>query len=517
MIKEKVRKEICLLLILAVIISLTSSHAVYAAAAGPAVSSQKLTTKESASRSERGSIPVSPASADTHLTVNTDIPDVNEPTVKASSVDQTDPTGQPAVNSSQPVLNTTQLHLIAGGAPYELHVANAVNANYELSAVYPSIATLSNVTTQSVTITPIAAGQTVLSVSAVAADGSQVELSCQIIISELSLTTEAVDLYINDTDPSTDVTIQGIDLDTVYYESGDEWKDERIRDVMNESSQCTIRTGNPKVADAWFSDGSIHIKGLARGITNVRIKIYDVPLSIRVSVHHYTLNKYTINTYIGSSMKSLKVKGTDGHKVIWVSGNKKVATVSKTGIVTIKGVGTTKITAKVNGRKVICIVSVSSKTAYRVVRDARAISKKKNIQYSQAMRMSKNYYDCSSLVYRCYKPYGIRFGYTHPTWAPTAADECRWCVISGHQVSAQAESILSCKLRAGDTIYYSFNGNNGRYLNIDHTAIFAGYEYDPSIGYYGTVIEASSSSNTVTERMYYDSDSIKLIGRPSRK
>ncbi len=170
-----------------------------------------------------------------------------------------------------------------------------------------------------------------------------------------------------------------------------------------------------------------------------------------------------------------------------------------------------------NGRKVICIVSVSSPTAYRVVKDAREISKKKNIQYSQNMRMSQNYYDCSSLVYRCYRPYGIRFGYTHPTWAPTAAEEGFWCKKSGHCIAEGALEILNCKLVPGDTIYYSFNGDNGRYMNIDHTAIFSGYAYDDSIGYYGTVIEASSSSNTVTERMYYSSDNIKLIGRPSKK
>lgn len=131
--------------------------------------------------------------------------------------------------------------------------------------------------------------------------------------------------------------------------------------------------------------------------------------------------------------------------------------------------------------------------------------------------MSKNYYDCSSLVYRCYRQYGIRFGYTHPTWAPTAADEARWCSSTRHLVSEGAVDILSCKLIPGDTIYYSFQGDNGRYLDIDHTALFAGYAYEEGIGYYGTVIEASSTSNTVTERIYDASDSIRLIGRPSKR
>ena len=130
--------------------------------------------------------------------------------------------------------------------------------------------------------------------------------------------------------------------------------------------------------------------------------------------------------------------------------------------------------------------------------------------------MSPKYYDCSSLVYRCYRPYGIRFGYTNPSWAPTAADEAYWCAVTGRKISSEAIEILNCKLIPGDTIYYSFEGDNGRYLDIDHTAIFSGYAYDADFGYYGTVIEASSTSNTVAERMYYASDSIRLIGRPAK-
>ena len=85
-----------------------------------------------------------------------------------------------------------------------------------------------------------------------------------------------------------------------------------------------------------------------------------------------------------------------------------------------------------------------------------------------------------------------------------------------HVVSSEPVDILSCKLVPGDTIFYSFKGNNGRYLNIDHTAIFAGYAYDESSGHYGTVIEASSSRNAVVERMFYPGNTIMLIGRPSK-
>lgn len=513
MIKENVRKEICLLLILTIIAGLTFIQTVNAAATESVISNEN-TAAETALTD-----PKILSEQQGYKSIENDTMDrlpADNLSQESTTTEQTQ-TDFPVILNQVPMLNTEHLHLIADGVSYVLHVANATNVSYEFSAEYPPIAVLSDETAESVTITPISSGHTVLSVIATGMDGTQSILSCQITISELSIATDTVNIYMNDPDPNLDIELQGIDLDTVYYETGNEWEESCMRDALLSDERCSIRVGNSKVADAWFSDGFIHIKGISKGITNVKISVYGISLSIRVQVHHYTLNKYVINTYKGSAAKSLKLKGTQGHKVTWVSGNKNVASVSRTGIVTINGIGTTKITAKVNRRKVICIVSVSSKTAYRVIKDARAITEKKNIQYSQTLRMSPNYYDCSSLIYRCYRPYGIRFGYTHPTWAPTAADEGRWCKNSGHVTAEGAVEILNCKLVPGDTIYYSFNGDNGRYMNIDHTAFFSGYAYDPSIGYYGTVIEASSSSNTVTERMYYASDSIQLIGRPSKK
>lgn len=428
-----------------------------------------------------------------------------------------DPWGSITPDYDTPSLNVSSLHLIAGGNPYQLRLENAAGAVYALTEGEPSAVVLSGQTNQSVTITPAAAGQTVLTVAAVGYDGRETVLTCRITVSKLSLEKQLVEIYMNDADTSAEVAVQGINWDAVYYGSGDGW-DESLRYDVSVSTQCAISVGNDAVAGAYFSDGAVHIDGRAKGVTNVRGNIYGKAFSIKVRVYHYTLNKYTINTYLGSAKKTLKIKGTGGEKAVWTSGKQKVATVSKKGVVTIKGIGTTKITAKVNGRKVVCIVSVCSKTAYRAVKEARAISKKKNIQYSQAYRMSANYYDCSSLVWRCYKKYGIRFGASASvTWAPTAAEEGRWCANTKHVVASGPVDILSCKLVPGDTIYYAFNDNNGRYLNIDHTAMFAGYEYEEGFGYYGTVLEASSSNNSVVERMYYAGPSIKLIGRPSKK
>ena len=253
MIKNRVRMEICLLLVVLLLISLASDQTVYAASYEP----------------------------------------YNHPEATESEISIL-----PADPNSIPKLHTEILYLLASGNPYELQVENAVSASYELLAeeLQAPIVTLSKESAQSVTITPVAAGQTVLSVTAVAADGSQIILTCRIMVSELFLEKDSVELYLNDPDPSEDIAVEGIELDTVYYGSGDTWTDTSIRDAMIYETGCSIKVGNPKVADAYFSDGTIHISGKSKGITTLKINIYGVQQSIRVTFHHYTLNKYTINT-----------------------------------------------------------------------------------------------------------------------------------------------------------------------------------------------------------------------------
>lgn len=417
----------------------------------------------------------------------------------------------PADTYGLPVLSNTSLHLLAGGNSYELELENALNASYTVASGDISCIALENETAQSATIRPLKEGEAILNVSAIGLNGATTQLTCEITVSKLSLSKGLVELYLNDAEPEATVTVTGVDFDAVYY-------DEPLLEAINGSPYCSIRAGNPDVADVYSYDGTLYITGRGKGTTNIRVELYGVQVSVKVKVYCYSLNKYTINTYKGGAKKTLLVKGAGGKKVTWSVGNKKVASVTKKGVVIPKNVGATKITAKVNGRKLMCIVSVSSKTAWRALKSAKAISNNKNVHYSQEKRMSQNYYDCSSFVYRCYQPYGIHFGYTNTAWAPVASVEGRWCADKKHLIATQAVDILSCKLVPGDTIFYSFNENNGQYLNIDHVAIFSGYHYDAMSGYYGTILEASNSSDAVVERTYHMSaDSIKLIGRPSKQ
>lgn len=68
------------------------------------------------------------------------------------------------------------------------------------------------------------------------------------------------------------------------------------------------------------------------------------------------LNKKKANVYVGKKLK-LKVKGVKAKKVKWYTSNKKIATVKK-GVVKAKKKGRVTITAKVNGKKYKCKITV---------------------------------------------------------------------------------------------------------------------------------------------------------------
>ena len=73
------------------------------------------------------------------------------------------------------------------------------------------------------------------------------------------------------------------------------------------------------------------------------------------------LNKKTVTLEVGKKV-TLKLKNAPKKKKItWSSNNKKIATVSKKGVVTAKKAGKANITAKVNGKKYVCKVTVKNK------------------------------------------------------------------------------------------------------------------------------------------------------------
>ena len=114
--------------------------------------------------------------------------------------------------------------------------------------------------------------------------------------------------------------------------------------------------------------------------------------------------------------------------------------------------------------------------------------------YSQDLRDSGNYYDCSSLAYYSWKDAGVDISYGGAT---TAAAEAQGLDEAGKTVSYD-------EMQPGDLIFYSFT-NNGRYKNISHVAVYVGN---------GKVVEALNESAGVVYRDVASVGKIVVIGRP---
>ena len=91
-------------------------------------------------------------------------------------------------------------------------------------------------------------------------------------------------------------------------------------------------------------------------LTFIQISVSDSPASSIVEASSIRLNKTKYTLFVGKTFK-LKIKGTN-KKVKWSTNNKKISTVSSNGKVTAKKEGTCTITAKVNGKKYTCKITV---------------------------------------------------------------------------------------------------------------------------------------------------------------
>lgn len=110
--------------------------------------------------------------------------------------------------------------------------------------------------------------------------------------------------------------------------------------------------------------------------------------------------------------------------------------------------------------------------------------------YSQELRGSGDYTDCSYLVQWVYRQLGIKL-------PGTAAEQGKYCVNNGLTISKS-------DLAPGDLVFWSHKVN-GRYLNITHVGIYAGD---------GMVVDASSSRGKVVYRSLFDADKQVLYARP---
>ncbi|MGB4661529.1 MAG: NlpC/P60 family protein [Mobilitalea sp.] len=114
--------------------------------------------------------------------------------------------------------------------------------------------------------------------------------------------------------------------------------------------------------------------------------------------------------------------------------------------------------------------------------------------YSQELRDSGKYYDCSSLAYYAWRSAGVNISNGGAT---TASAE-------GQRLEEAGQTVSFDEMQPGDLIFYSYT-NNGRYKNISHVAIYVGG---------GKVVEARGEEYGVVYREVPNIGSIVFIGRP---
>ena len=114
--------------------------------------------------------------------------------------------------------------------------------------------------------------------------------------------------------------------------------------------------------------------------------------------------------------------------------------------------------------------------------------------YSQELRDSGNYYDCSSLAYYSWKDAGVDISHGGATTAAAAAQG----------LDEAGKTISYDQMQPGDLIFYSFTSNR-RYKNISHVVVYVGD---------GKVVEALNENSGVVYRDVASVGKIVVIGRP---
>ncbi|MCQ2496485.1 MAG: Ig-like domain-containing protein [Lachnospiraceae bacterium] len=124
--------------------------------------------------------------------------------------------------------------------------------------------------------------------------------------------------------------------------------------VTGTKSKVTWSTGSSKIAKVSSSGVVTAVKA---GSTTVTAKVDGSKYTCKVKVTKAKLNESKLTMKVNDK-ETLKFTNSKG-SVSWSSSNKKVAEVSKKGVVTAKDAGTAVITAKIGGSSYKCKVQVS--------------------------------------------------------------------------------------------------------------------------------------------------------------
>lgn len=299
---------------------------------------------------------------------------------------------------------------------------------------------------------------------------------------------------------------------TVYYGAAEIDIPVNSPVVLDEKTQdlyLTCKSSSKYVrANATLSNNTLHLQVYAdkKRSAKLTVSIAEKKFKIKVSLKTVKISANSLLLPKGKS-KKLKISGCSKN-IKWYSSNKKIATVSKKGVVKGKKIGNVVITAKVNGKPIGCAVSVTTDTLKRVCEKATYIGN--HWTYSQALRTRPGYYDCSALVWKAYSECaGFTFG--NANYPGTSATESAWCRDNGKMIKGgyTYKKVSKMLLRPGDLVFKSTNPDDP-YHTTYHVEMFTGYTcygYDTKGKPLVTSLWASRSAG-------YGAVDGSLLGRP---
>lgn len=143
--------------------------------------------------------------------------------------------------------------------------------------------------------------------------------------------------------------------------------------VLIKGQKKTLKLMGTKAKVTWKSKSqkiaSVTKKGIVtarkKGTTKITAKSGKKNYSCTIKVEEPKISKKTLTLKINKSY-NLKMNGTK-QKVKWSSSNISVANINKTGKVTAKKAGNTRITAKLGGKKYFCTVNVPKQTSAKKI------------------------------------------------------------------------------------------------------------------------------------------------------
>lgn len=183
-----------------------------------------------------------------------------------------------------------------------------------------------------------------------------------------------------------------VNASTVTLKVKQSTKGLKVTDLAAGDSVASWKSTNTKVFTVkGNADGTCTLKGLKKGSAKLEItlasgmmKIVTVKVqsgAVKTTKVSVPAKKLTVQKGAKASLKPVVTPFTSLQKVTYTSSNKKVATVTKRGVITAKQAGTAKITIKSGSKKAVVTVTVP-KTKTTGITVAKEVTVKKGKTYS---------------------------------------------------------------------------------------------------------------------------------------